>query len=85
MEKICENCRYFQKFYVRYRLRFSPAGNGQCARTKKVQILQFPFDGTCSYWKEKENDAELRKGLATTAFTVVYERIEELISLLKDQ
>ena len=83
-EKNCKNCLYCRQYYVRYRLRFSPADKGVCVRKKKQQILQYPFTGTCPYWEIKEDDGKVRRELAATAFQVVHERIDELIALLKE-
>ena len=84
-EKTCKTCRYCKRYYVRYRLRFSPADQGECARSKRGTPLQSPFADACAHWEARADDEKvIRKDLAKTAFAAIYERIDELIALLKD-
>lgn len=83
-EKICKNCRHCLRYYVRYRLHFCFTGKGDCARKKPFVPIGNVLGDTCVNWESREAEEEqIRKDLAKTAFAVVYERIDELISLLK--
>ena len=84
-EKTCENCKFFRRYYVRYRLRFFVCDTGLCMRYRKKKMLEHPFKDSCSRWEIKEDDEEWRKELAPRAILAVYERLEELAALLRDE
>ena len=78
----CGNCKYFVRYYLKDHNGIKRLRCGTCGITKYVKRTLYYIDGFCNRWQAaepyptKKKTEEILKG--------IYEKLEELTELLKD-
>ena len=95
MEKSCNNCKHYYRYYIKRKIKFSPLDKGHCGYPDKRNAIKKVTDGKaaakkfakpelCEYWEDSAAGEEYAQTLIKKSLEGISQRLYDLVTVFRD-